>query len=437
MSSDHAVSLLVDLLAENQKRLASYVPSTPRAPLGSVGVVGAGTMGLSIAAMAACHVDRVVLHDSRAESLETAPARAADLLSGKSLVESRLHPALQQPRKPFDAARLHVRGTLAGLADCDLVVEAIPESVEAKHRLYAELAGVLKPGAVLVSNTSAIPITRLAAGVGTPDRFCGVHFLAPVRPGSLVEIVPGEATSRRTLEVVVPLVRQFEVTPIVVDDQTGFVANRLLSSYLDEGAAMLADGASVDTIDRAAERFGMVVGPMRILDEIGIDTALAVGRVLWQAYSDRVEPSPATIGMYKRKRLGRKSGAGFYRYASRTPWADDAIVAAEVDEEIAPWLGKRRELSAGEFRDRLPLALLAEAVRLLDEGAADGATIDLISVVGLGFPAATAGILRWADQVGIGGIVERMERLGWAERGAGIPPLLLDMARSDRVFWPK
>lgn len=330
MARENRFSTLLQLIRQNQKRLAPHLDAEPARDIRTVGVVGAGTMGASIAAAALRAGTQVILCDRDTHVLEASERHIDALLTGVDVVSARLRRELahtpqpdagqedksllktgtgsdqEEPKSaehvssrgacpPFqqtDRKQLQLQTDLKSLGNCDLVIEAISESVEAKHSLYQALAEYLNESAVLVTNTSAIPIDELAKGAPDPLRFCGTHFLAPVRPGSLVEIVPGARTSPSTLSDVIAFVQDLRQTAVVVRDRTGFIANCMLSPYLDEGVALVSEGAPVEQVDGAAEKFGIVMGPLRILDEVGVDTALSVGRVLWQAYPNRVTPSP-------------------------------------------------------------------------------------------------------------------------------------------------
>ena len=189
------------------------------------------------------------------------------------------------------------------------------ETVSAKHAVYAAIEPHVQAHTILASNTSTIPIQRLAATLARADRFLGLHFFHPVRRRPLVEIVRGPKTSDASITTAAAFAKGIAKTPIVVDDGPGFLVNRLLVPYLTEALELLLDGASIDDVEHAATEFGMAMGPLRLVDEIGIDTVFQGGRVLWEAFPDRVVASPLLVSMLKAGRLGTKSGAGFFLYS--------------------------------------------------------------------------------------------------------------------------
>jgi 3-hydroxyacyl-CoA dehydrogenase/enoyl-CoA hydratase/3-hydroxybutyryl-CoA epimerase/3-hydroxyacyl-CoA dehydrogenase/enoyl-CoA hydratase/3-hydroxybutyryl-CoA epimerase/enoyl-CoA isomerase len=241
----------------------------------------------------------------------------------------------------------------------------------------------------------------LASGVDGPGRFCGIHFFHPVRHRSLVEIVRGPETSDATIAAAVGHAKRIQKMPIVVDDGPAFLVNRLLFPYLIEAMDLLLDGATIEQVERAATEFGMAIGPLRILDEIGIDTVVHAGRVMWQAFPDRTVASPLLITMYKKKRLGRKSGAGFFAYDSPAAWDGPSRPDPAVDALIAQWAREPQELTAETITHRLILPMVLEATRLLEERKVrHPADVDLAVLFGLGFPRARGGLLYWADTMG-------------------------------------
>jgi 3-hydroxyacyl-CoA dehydrogenase len=324
----------------------------------------------------------------------------------------------------------------AAPAQCDLVLESIVESLAAKRQLYAQLRPHLKQGAIWASNSSTIPIARLADGAADPARFCGLHFLRPVEQRPLVEIVRGPQTCDRTIAAAVGYVRRLGRTAIVVGDGPGFVVNRMLFPYLGAALELLGEGVDPAAIDRAAGEFGMGLGPLRLMDEIGLDTTLQAGLVLAEAFPERIVRSGLIVSMIKAGRLGKKAGLGFYAYgpAGETassapdealreivePWIVSAAAASRRFPPVCPGPAADRQSGQAPRRPGLPLPLrlvfpmLLEAARILDEGkVADPRDLDLAALLGLGFPADKGGLLYWADSLG----PDRAVRLIRTDRG--------------------
>ncbi len=405
-----------------------YAHVEPR-PVRSVGIVGAGLMGTAIAA-AHVKVDLpVVITDADEAALGAAAGRIAAEL-GEQIDAS-------QPQCEQRVRRL-VRKTAdpAEVARCDLVLESVVERVEVKQQVYASLAPHLPDGTILASNTSTIPIERLAAGLHNPGRFCGIHFFHPVRDRSLVEIVRGPQTGDATIATAVAHAKRIEKMPIVVCDGPAFLVNRLLLPYLAEALELLLDGARIDQVEQAAADFGMAIGPLRILDEIGVDTVVNAARVLWQTFPDRLVASPLLITMYKRGRLGRKSGSGFFSYASETSWDGPTEPDPSVEALIAEWARPPQDLSPERITHRLILPMVLEATRLLEENRVRGpGDVDLAVLFGLGFPAARGGLLYWADAQGADRIVQMLEPLEPLGRRLAPTRLLVETAKRGRRFY--
>jgi 3-hydroxyacyl-CoA dehydrogenase len=413
-------------------------------PVRSVGIFGAGTMGTAVAAAHLKFGVDVAITDSDPGALFRAPERIAVELAGdvphaeaRRLVEKHLQPTSDE----------------AAVAGCDLVFETIIESFVAKRSLYGRLKGHLRPDAVVTSNTSTIPIGRLAAELADPARVCGFHFCHPVRLRPLVEVVRGAATSDPTVATVVAHAKAIRRMPVVVADGPGFLVNRLLLPYLDEALSLLTEGVSIEAVERVAGDFGFAKGPFRLLDEIGLDTTLQAAWVLAEAFPDRIASSPILVGLVKAGRLGQKSGAGFFGYSE----GEQGDVAGEgvdettggkpcrrpvppvdpfVAELVARWVGDHHEHTPLMITARLLLPMVLEATRLLEENKVrDPRDVDLAVVFGLGFPESKGGLLWWADTLGPARIIEMlrpMRRLGKRVRPT---PMLEAMARSHRRFY--
>ena len=394
-------------------------------PIRNVGILGAGIMGISIAAAHVEHRVPVVVSDvDRAALAGAAASIAADL------------PAAIRSQPQLASALVRTTSDAAEAARCDLVLEAIVETLPAKLRLYSELQRHVAAHAIVASNTSTIPIQRLAGNVADASRFCGMHFLHPVRHRRLVEIVRGPRTSEETIAAATRHVRRIGRMPIVVRDGPGFLVNRLLFPYLGEALELLREGVSADAIERAAVEFGMAIGPLRLMDEIGLDTTLQAGWVLAAAFPERIVSSPLLVSMVKAGRLGQKAGAGFYAYDKPAHPAADDGPDKNVDEIIARWIDSPAKPSNGPIAHRLILPMLLEATRVLEEGkVGDVRDVDLAVLFGLGFPADKGGLLWWADELGPRRILDMLSPLRAIAERNGPTPMLERLAKTNGRFY--
>ncbi|RIH83121.1 putative 3-hydroxybutyryl-CoA dehydrogenase [Meiothermus luteus] len=280
--------------------------------ISKIGVVGAGQMGSGIAQVAAQAGYQVVLRDLEEGYLERALGSIRRSL-GKLLEKGRIDPGAHEAT----LGRIQTTLRLVDLRDCDLVVEAIVEHEPTKLELFRELDSLAKPGAILASNTSSIPITRLAAATRRPERFIGMHFMNPVPLMELVEVIRGYLTSDETTRAVLEVARRMGKTPVEVNDYPGFVSNRVLLPMINEAIQCVMEGvATPEAIDQVM-RLGMnhPMGPLTLADFIGLDTCLAIMEVLHRGLGDdKYRPSPLLRKMVEAGLLGRKSGRGFYRY---------------------------------------------------------------------------------------------------------------------------
>ena len=270
----------------------------------SVAVVGAGIMGQGIAAATLKRHLPVML----ADAIPAAISKGVEqILQEVSYDRDKKGPDASKALK--FAGLLNPATVDAELAPADLVIEAIVENPEVKKQFYARVEPQLKSDAILASNTSTIPISKLAEGLKRPERFCGIHFFNPVRKMPLVEVIRGAKTSDETVATAVAYAKNIGKSPIVVNDGPGFLVNRLLLPYMNESLELIADGAEVKAIERAAKDFGMPMGPITLYDVIGLDTAFYAGRVMWEAFPDRIAASPILAALVKAGRLGQKTGS--------------------------------------------------------------------------------------------------------------------------------
>ena len=356
-----------------------------------VSIIGAGLMGRAIAAANLRAGYRVQIADADADVAARVAGELQDahssLISGRSDVE-----------ELSSAPAVTVATSDAEIAQADLVIEAIPENVSAKRSVFAKIAPHLNGRTIVASNTSSICLSEMADTLPAPEQFCGLHFCHPVAERALVEVVIGETTSNATAVRACAYARALGKTPVKVADRPGFVLNRVLTVYLSESLELLLEGVDPEWIDQAAVDFSMPFGPLRCLDEFGLDVSMAVGGNLLRAYPDRFIPSALLVGMYKAGRRGWKSGGGFY--ANR-----ESAVIGELDPATKEVIAQRSRTTIPVEREqvsrRMLLPMLLEANRVLDEQVVDSPeVVDGILRDGLGMTSAYRGLFGWAEEVG-------------------------------------
>jgi 3-hydroxyacyl-CoA dehydrogenase/enoyl-CoA hydratase/3-hydroxybutyryl-CoA epimerase/3-hydroxyacyl-CoA dehydrogenase/enoyl-CoA hydratase/3-hydroxybutyryl-CoA epimerase/enoyl-CoA isomerase len=322
----------------------------------------------------------------------------------------------------------------AEFKNCDLVIEAVIENLDAKRQLYARIEPQLAADAILATNTSTIPISRLAEGLKNPQRFCGIHFFNPVRQMPLVEVIRGSKTSDETVATAVAFAKSIGKSPIVVNDGPGFLVNRLLLPYMNEALELLLDGADMQQIEKAAQKFGMPMGPFTLYDVVGLDTAFYAGHVMYEAFPDRVVTSPLLPAMVEAKRLGQKTGVGFYKYAGGKKGKGEPDPTLE--SVVAPHRRSPQKFNTEQIQNRLFLPMVLEATRILEEKVVrDPRDVDLGLIFGTGFPPFKGGLLFWADQIGAAKIVEMLKPLESLGARAKPTPMLQDLAAKGSGFY--
>jgi 3-hydroxyacyl-CoA dehydrogenase/enoyl-CoA hydratase/3-hydroxybutyryl-CoA epimerase len=348
-------------------------------------VVGAGVMGGDIAAWSAFRGMTVTLQDRSEELIQPALTRA------KAFFEKRLkEPALAA--EAMSRLKMDVKGD--GASNADVVIEAIFEDIEAKQALYAELEPKLKPAAVLATNTSSIKIESLCRKLADPSRLVGIHFFNPVAQLQLVEVVQGTSTRPQVVQDALKFTRKLDKLPLPCKSAPGFVVNRILTPYVNEAFFALEAGIPAVVIDRAAVQFGMPLGPIELSDVVGLDVSLHVGRVLGEALHREVPQ--ILVKLVEQKKLGRKSGEGFYR------WQDGKAQKKEPQSSAVP----------PDLEDRLILPMLNEAIACLREGTVqDADLLDAGAVFATGFAPFRGGPLQYAKDRGITNVTQRLNEL--------------------------
>ena len=397
-------------------------------PVRKMGVLGAGFMGAGIATVAIRAGTVVRLKDASLERL------AAGLRSVREVVREQLK-RKQLTRVQYDDTLSLVGATTdyRGFHNVDVVIEAVFEDLAVKHAVLREVEAVA-PTAIFASNTSTIPIREIARASVRPERVVGMHFFSPVHKMPLLEVIVTPETSADTTATVVAYGRSLGKTVIVVQDGPGFYVNRILAPYINESGKLLDEGVSVDVVDAALLSFGFPVGPITLLDEVGLDIAGKSGPIMAAAFGDRMQPSVTLQRVIESGRLGRKAKRGFYRYDAKGKrlGVDEGIAA------LTPAGGARRSLPDDEIQRRTVLPMLNEAVRCLEEGvirsARDG---DIGAIFGIGFPPFHGGPFRYIDTLGAASVVQQLDALEARFSGRFAPaPLLRAKAMANARFHP-
>jgi 3-hydroxyacyl-CoA dehydrogenase / enoyl-CoA hydratase / 3-hydroxybutyryl-CoA epimerase len=428
----HASRNLIELFFQREK---ARKPSTwvandirPRKTQRAA-VLGAGTMGAGIAQLLAVNGTPVVLKEIN-DDLVKAGMKKIETLTNEAAAKGVITRA--DAEKALGA--IVPTSEWGPLDGADLAIEAVVEREDVKRDVFKQLAEKLGSGAVLASNTSALSITRLAETTPHPERVAGLHFFNPVHKMQLVEVVRAPNTNDETIATLVDLVRKLGKVPVVVADSPGFLVNRILFPYLDEAVRQVIEGVSGADVDAAAKKFGMPMGPLELLDQIGIDIAADVSKT-FAAMSTDVGPTPQHFTeMVKDGALGMKAGRGFYEYPSGekgnptrwgTPTQPRAISPPNASGEFSP------------VQRRLIYPIINEAAKCLESGVvSEPWVVDLAMVLGTGFAPFRGGPLRTADAIGIAQLVGELNNLQ-RDLGPRFEPcsLLRTMAAEERGFY--
>jgi 3-hydroxyacyl-CoA dehydrogenase/enoyl-CoA hydratase/3-hydroxybutyryl-CoA epimerase len=392
-----------------------------------LGVVGSGFMGAGIAGTAVSQAGvEARLKDADLARVGRGIAAALQVLKGQ--LDRRRITRHEYARK---AALISGTADWSGFERADLVIEAVFEDLEVKRQVFADAEAVLTPETVLASNTSTIPIGRIAEGARHPERILGMHFFSPVERMPLLEVIPAGRTHPSAIATAVRFGKKMGKTVVVVADSPGFWVNRILFPYLNEAGHLLSEGVPIEVIDRAIVKFGFPVGPITLLDEVGMDVGLKASQVMHHNFGDRMQPGEGIAKMVEAGRLGRKAGKGFYLYRSGHK--------TEPDPEAYRLLGVKplAGVDVTKVEQRLVLMLLNEAALAMSEEVVraprDG---DIGAVFGIGFPPFRGGPLRYIDALGATRVVSLMESFAALHGPRFTPaPVLVEMAKTGATFY--
>jgi 3-hydroxyacyl-CoA dehydrogenase len=431
--SSESKALRHAFFAERQAGKVPDVPAdTPLRPIGTAAVIGAGTMGVGIAINFINAGIRVTIVETTAAALEKGMAAL------RNNIEAGVRKGKLTPEKAGQRLSL-AGGTLQyeEIADADIVIEAVFEDMDVKKAVFQQLDRVMKPGAILATNTSTLDVNRIAAFTGRPRDVIGMHFFSPAHVMKLLEVVRGAATATDVLATALALAKTLKKTGIVSGVCDGFIGNRMIEQYLRQAFFLLEEGCLPEQVDGAVERFGFAMGPFRMSDLAGNDIGWAIRK---RRAVERPEIRYSKLGdlLCEAGRFGQKTGAGWYDYAAGER---KALPSADVDAMIALHSGDigvaRRQVGDEEIVERLVYALVNEGARILKEGIALRASdIDMVYLSGYGFPLHRGGPMFYADTVGLGAVLAAIKRYATGREGeAWTPaPLLVRLAEEGETF---
>lgn len=397
-------------------------------PVRRLGIVGSGFMGSGIAGTAVLQASvEARLTDADLVRVGRGVKAATDMLTER-LKRRRL------TRFEFERQKALLSGTgdFSGFAGAQIIIEAVFEDLAVKRQVMAELEAAVPITTILATNTSTIPIHDIAGEAQHPERIVGMHFFSPVEKMPLLEVIPTGSTSADTIVTAVQFGRRMGKTVIVVADSPGFWVNRILSPYLNEAGYLLEEGVPIDIIDAVMTAWGFPVGPVALLDEVGLDVGEKAGKVMHQGFGDRLTPSRVIGVMRADDRLGRKNERGFYFYKDGHKTGPDGSVFQLLGVRPLGEVDKQR------VEDRLVFAMLNEAAMAMGEGVVRvPRDADIGAIFGIGFPPFRGGPLRTLDAMGAAEAVAKLERLE-AAHGPRFhaAPVLEEMARTGGRWYP-
>ncbi len=382
---------------EKAERTGPISAKVMTSPVEKVGVLGAGVMGAGIAQWCSARGLIVRLKDIKPDFVASGIKRIADAY--REGVKRR---KMSELDAQHGLARVHPTTDYTGFGDCDLVIEAVLEKIEVKRQAFGELASALRNDCIIASNTSAIPIDDLAEASGRPKRFVGIHFFNPVHKMPLVEIVRGTKTAPEVIAAAVEFAKRLKKIPVVVKGSPGFLVNRLLMPYLNEAGVLLGEGETIESIDEAMLDFGMPMGPLRLIDEVGIDVAYDVAAELGEAFKDRMAVARILRQVHEQGLKGRKGRVGFYVYKKKKEERVNRRLAKAIRRDTESRNAQKEPRSARDIQRRLLGVMIEEAKRCLSEGVvASEDDIDAGMIFGTGFPPFRGGLVVYARDVGM------------------------------------
>ena len=420
------------------ERAASKIPDvpsdTPLRPINSVAVIGAGTMGGGISMNFLNAGVPVIMLEMKQDALDRGVATI------RKNYESQVKKGkLKQDKYEQRMGLLKTTLSYDDLKETDLVIEAVFEEIGVKQAVFKELDRVMKPGAILASNTSTLNVDTIAAFTQRPQDVVGLHFFSPANVMKLLEVVRGAKTAKDVMATVMAMAKKIKKTAVVSGVCDGFIGNRMIEQYGRQGGFLLDEGCTPAQVDKAIEKFGFAMGPFRMGDLAGNDIGWAIRKRRAVERADMKYSKTADL-LCEKGRFGQKTGAGWYDYVAGKR---DAIPNAEVVQMIEDYRKAQgitpRKISDEEIVQRLVYSLVNEAARILEDGIASRASdIDMVYLMGYGFPIYRGGPMNYADQVGLFNVVQSMKRFAQNPLDDGKfwqpAPLLARLAAEGKTF---
>ncbi len=405
-------------LADKYKKGTSKTSSEK---IAHAAVVGAGVMGSGIAQWLSARGVTVILRDVSRELLDRGLANVE-----KTYNDAVKRGLMSDAKAKEGRARIICSTADVEMRDIQIVIEAASEKIEIKKQIFHELSGKA-PNAILATNTSALSIDALAMESGSPARVVGLHFFNPVSRMKLIEVVVGKNTSEETRERSLAFARQIGKLPVLVNDSPGFLVNRVLFPYLLDAAELFEAGVDTAKIDNAMTEWGMPMGPLRLIDEIGVDVTIDIAATLEKAFGRRNQAAKVLHRLREDKMLGRKTGAGFYKYEGKSQTPNEAL------REVAKSGGAAGD---GDLANRLVFLMVNEAARCVEEKVVNSPEdADYGMILGTGFAPHRGGPLRFAEHYGLKNVVDEMERLSKTEEKFAPCDILKQHAKAGTKFY--
>ncbi len=395
-------------------RETSKVPGLADAEPGKIAkaaVIGMGTMGTGIAQALIMGGIPVVVRDDDASALQ----KGMDKI-GKSIQKSVTRGKLSAEQAESTLGLISTTSEWEGIADADLVIEAVFEDVEAKRAVIGRLEELCAPGAILASNTSTISLDVLADGMRHPERFLGVHFFNPAQAMPLVEIITREGTQGRVAAAALKFAKTIRKTPVLVRNREGFLVNRVFLPYVKEAFWLLEEGAAAAAVDAAMVEFGFPMGPLAVIDFTGVDILVLTDPVMTAAFPHHGCVSPIAVRLVERGCLGQKAGCGVYKYQQDDYTPHPSETTARIIADVRHEAGRvPREIGKEEITQRLVMRMVNEAFHVMEERIVQRESdLDAAMVLGTGFPDFRGGVLKYARDLGLDSALAQLEEL--AER---------------------